>query len=139
MKQMRKEQKENKDRLGYDRRCRYLTAAQRAEREAAGLTPVVRFAAPLEGTTTFHDAIRGDITYANEQITDQVLLKSDGLPTYHLANVVDDHLMQITHIMRADEWINTARYTSTCTKRSAGSNLFWRICPWCLVPAARAN
>lgn len=108
LKQMRKEQKENKDRLGYDRRCRYLTAAQRAEREAAGLTPVVRFAAPLEGTTTFHDAIRGDITYANEQITDQVLLKSDGLPTYHLANVVDDHLMQITHIMRADEWINTA-------------------------------
>lgn len=108
LKQMRKEQKENKDRLGYDRRCRHLTAEQRGAKEAAGLTPVVRFAAPLEGTTTFHDAIRGDITYNNEQITDQVLLKSDGLPTYHLANVVDDHFMEITHIMRADEWINTA-------------------------------
>jgi glutamyl-tRNA synthetase len=108
LKQMRKDQKANNDRLGYDRRCRHLTPTQRMERNAAGLASVVRFAAPLTGETTFHDAIRGDITYNNEQITDQVLLKSDGLPTYHLANVVDDHFMQITHIMRADEWLNTA-------------------------------
>jgi glutamyl-tRNA synthetase len=69
---------------------------------------VVRFKAPLAGQTVITDAIRGDITFANEQIADAVLLKSDGLPTYHLANVVDDHDMQITHILRADEWISTA-------------------------------
>lgn len=105
---MRKAQMAAKESLGYDRRCRYLTPEQREEKEAAGLKPVIRFKAPLEGETIVPDLIRGDITYKNSQITDSVLLKSDGLPTYHLANVVDDHFMQISHIMRADEWINTA-------------------------------
>jgi glutamyl-tRNA synthetase len=63
---------------------------------------------PLEGQTTFHDLIRGNITVDNSTQDDLVLLKSDGYPTYHLANVVDDHLMEITHIMRAEEWISTA-------------------------------
>lgn len=93
---------------GYDRRCRNLTAVERAEREAQGLGSVIRFKMPLDGETTILDQIRGPITYNNTQIEDAVLLKSDGLPTYHLANVVDDHFMEITHIMRADEWINTA-------------------------------
>ncbi|MEW5987353.1 MAG: glutamate--tRNA ligase [Chloroflexota bacterium] len=93
---------------GYDRRCRALTPEQVAEKEAAGLEYVIRFKMPIEGVTVVPDAIRGDITFDNSQITDFVLLKSNGLPTYHLAHVVDDHFMAITHIMRADEWINTA-------------------------------
>jgi glutamyl-tRNA synthetase len=94
--------------VGYDRRCRTLTPAEVAAREAEGRHYVIRFMAPLDGETTIHDAIRGPITFNNEQIGDMVMLKSDGLPTYHLANVVDDHLMGITHILRADEWISTA-------------------------------
>ncbi|MFN2137710.1 MAG: glutamate--tRNA ligase, partial [Candidatus Promineifilaceae bacterium] len=82
--QMREEQLANKQPLGYDRRCRILTAEQRAEKEAAGLVPVIRFKMPLEGETVVHDLIRGDITVQNSQIQDPVLLKSDGLPTYHL-------------------------------------------------------
>jgi glutamyl-tRNA synthetase len=92
----------------YDRRCRALSAADVAAREAAGLPYVVRFKAPTEGATVIPDVIRGDITVPNAQIADAVLLKSDGLPTYHLANVVDDHFMAISHILRADEWISSA-------------------------------
>jgi len=91
--------------LGYDRHCRYLTAKQRDEYEAQGIAPVVRLKVPLEGQTSFHDMLHGDITVDNASLDDLVLLKSDGYPTYHLGNVVDDTLMQITHIMRADEWL----------------------------------
>lgn len=91
--------------LGYDRRCRYLTARERAEYEAQGIVPVVRLKVPLEGQTSFHDVLHGDTTVDNARLDDLVLLKSDGYPTYHLANVVDDHLMEISHIMRADEWL----------------------------------
>lgn len=108
LEEMRKEQTAQKVMLGYNGRCRHLTPDQVAAKEAAGLDYVIRFKMPREGETIIQDAIRGDITYQNNQIIDSVLLKSDGLPTYHLANVVDDHFMQITHIMRADEWINTA-------------------------------
>jgi glutamyl-tRNA synthetase len=91
--------------LGYDRHCRYLTAKERAEYEAQGIVPVVRLKVPLEGQTSFHDVLHGDITVDNARLDDLVLLKSDGYPTYHLANVVDDTLMEISHIMRADEWL----------------------------------
>lgn len=104
---LRQEQREAKDDVGYDRHCRYLTAAQRAEYEAQGITPVIRLAVPLEGQTTFHDLLYGDITVENSALNDLVLLKSDGYPTYHLANVVDDHLMAISHIMRGDEWLSS--------------------------------
>jgi glutamyl-tRNA synthetase len=104
---MREAQRESGQR-GYDGLCRTLTPDVVAANQAAGVPYVVRFRSPVVGETTFHDAIRGDITFANEQIDDTVLLKSDGFPTYHLANVVDDHFMEITHILRADEWINTA-------------------------------
>jgi glutamyl-tRNA synthetase len=106
--EMRRKQRRRGDMLGYDRRCRYLAESQRAEYEAARLRSVVRLAMPTEGTTSFVDLIRGEITVENETQDDLVLLKSDGLPTYHLANVVDDHFMEISHIMRADEWIPTA-------------------------------
>lgn len=106
--EMRAKQKAAKQQIGYDRRCRYLTPEQSAIKEAEGLSYVIRFSMPLEGATVIPDVIRGDITVQNNQLQDSVLLKSDGLPTYHLANVVDDHFMQISHILRADEWISTA-------------------------------
>jgi glutamyl-tRNA synthetase len=92
---------------GYDRHCRFLTDAERAEFAAQGLQPVVRLAVPLEGTVSYHDVIHGQVTFQNAGIDDQVLLKSDGFPTYHLAVVVDDHLMEINPIIRADEWVSS--------------------------------
>jgi len=95
--------------LGYDRHCRGLDPAAAAARVAAGEKAVIRLKIPLEGTTKFHDALLGDIEWKNEDVSpDPILLKSDGFPTYHLANVVDDHLMRITHITRAQEWIPSA-------------------------------
>jgi glutamyl-tRNA synthetase len=105
--EMRAEQEARGEPTRYDRRCRWLTRQERAEREAQGLPRVVRLAVPLEGSTTLRDFIHGDITIPNETVDDQVLLKSDGFPTYHLAVVVDDHLMEITHVMRGDEWISS--------------------------------
>lgn len=93
----------------YDRRHRWLTPEQRAALAAEGRSYVVRFAVPLEGTTTVQDAVRGDVVVENQRIpVDPVLLKSDGMPTYHLAVVVDDHLMEITHILRGEEWLPSA-------------------------------
>lgn len=106
--QMRQEQRSRRESLGYDRHCRYLSAEQRARFEATTDSFVIRLAMPTEGTTSFEDLIRGEITVENHTQDDLILLKSDGLPTYHLANVVDDHFMAISHIMRADEWIPTA-------------------------------
>ena len=102
---VREQQREQRQDVGYDRHCRNLTAAQRAEYEAQGNTHVIRLRVPLEGQTSFHDVLFGTITVENESLDDLVLLKSDGFPTYHLANVVDDHLMEISHIMRGDEWL----------------------------------
>lgn len=102
---IREEQARRKQQAGYDRHCRYLTAKERAEYEAQGIPPVVRLAVPLEGKTSFYDMIRGETVVDNSTLDDLVLLKSDGFPTYHLANVVDDHLMQISHVLRADEWL----------------------------------
>ncbi len=104
---LREVQRANKEQIGYDRRCRTLTAAERAEAEAQGIVPVVRLRTPLEGQITFHDVVYGTITVENQTLEDLVLLKSDGFPTYHLAVVVDDHLMEISHILRGDEWLPT--------------------------------
>lgn len=92
----------------YDRRDRNLTAAQVAAYEAEGRPYAIRFKAPLEGETVVPDLIRGTVTFQNKLLVDQVLLKSDGMPTYHLAMVVDDHLMKITHILRGEEWLPSA-------------------------------
>jgi len=102
---LREQQRQDKKDIGYDRHCRTLTAAQRAALQAEGAVPVVRLAVPLEGETSFRDLLYGTITVDNRTLDDLVLLKSDGFPTYHLANVVDDHHMEISHIMRADEWL----------------------------------
>lgn len=91
----------------YDRHCRDLSSTEQARLEAEGSAGVIRFRVPLQGETTFHDLIRGNITFGNSELDDLVLLKSDGYPTYHLANIVDDHLMKISHVMRADEWLSS--------------------------------
>jgi len=90
---------------GYDRLCRGLSDEERARHDAEGTSYVVRFAIPLDGETSFHDAVRGTITYQNRELDDHVIIKADGFPTYQLANVVDDHLMEITHVVRSEEWI----------------------------------
>jgi glutamyl-tRNA synthetase len=107
LEKVREEQKAKKSSTqGYDRHCSHLTKDEIAEYEKQGIKPVIRLRVPTEGKTTFHDVLMGDITRKNKDISpDPILLKSDGFPTYHLANVVDDHLMGITHIMRAQEWI----------------------------------
>jgi glutamyl-tRNA synthetase len=105
LEQMRKEQQARGEQTRYDYHCRYLTPEQRAEYEKTGTPKVIRLAVPREGKTTLHDFIHGDLTIANKDVDDQVLLKADGFPTYHLAVVVDDHLMKISHVMRGDDWI----------------------------------
>jgi len=104
---MRQEQMKRKQPPGYDRHCRSMTAKECAEKEESGITPVVRFKSPLEGQTCFDDLLRGQIVFENSTLDDFVLLKSDGYPTYHLANIVDDHFMEISHILRADEWLSS--------------------------------
>lgn len=104
---VREEQMKKKQPPGYDRHCRNLTRSQRAEFESRGIVPVVRLKTPLEGETAFHDLLRGDIVFQNSTLDDFVLLKSDGYPTYHLANIVDDHFMEISHVLRADEWLSS--------------------------------
>ncbi len=107
LEEMRAEQVRRKQPPGYDRRCRELNQQERAKKEAEGITPVVRFKAPLEGQTRFNDLIWGDVVFENSTLDDFIMLKSDGYPTYHLANVVDDHLMEISHIIRAEEWLSS--------------------------------
>ena len=105
--QMRAEQSKRKEPPRYDRTCRDLTPEQRAEKGQEGITPVVRFKIPLEGKTSFNDVVYGKVEFENALLDDFVILKSDGFPTYHLANVVDDHMMQISHVIRADEWLSS--------------------------------
>ena len=105
LEEMRAEQQEESQTTGYDRRCRDLSAGECRDHEAQGIVPVVRFKMPLSGTTTVHDLIRGEVTWQNQLLDDLIVVKSDGYPTYHLANVVDDHLMEISHVLRAEEWL----------------------------------
>jgi glutamyl-tRNA synthetase len=99
--QVREEQKARKEQTRYDRRCRFKQPGEVDPNKPH----VVRIAVPLEGKTTVHDLIRGAITVDYSQLDDFVILKSDGFPTYHLAAMVDDHDMQITHVLRGDEWL----------------------------------
>ncbi|MSQ84481.1 MAG: glutamate--tRNA ligase [Myxococcales bacterium] len=105
--QVRADQRSRKETARYDGFCRNLSAEQIQQQCDLGQAHVIRLKMPTEGDTVVPDALRGAVVYDNRQIDDQVLLKSDGLPTYHLANVVDDHLMGITHVIRAEEWLNS--------------------------------
>ena len=102
---LRKAQARNKQRQGYDGRCRFLSDAERREQERSGATSVLRFAMPQSGVTSVDDAIRGHVEWQNDLTDDFVLVKTDGFPTYHMAVVVDDHAMQISHVLRAEEWL----------------------------------
>jgi glutamyl-tRNA synthetase len=93
---------------GYDGHCLTLSEKEITESERAGIPSVVRMKVPREGSVTIDDLLRGPIVFEWRTVDMQVLMKSDGWPTYHLANVVDDHLMEITHVMRGEEWISSA-------------------------------
>jgi len=105
--EVRAEQIANKQTAGYDGHCLSLSDDEVADKLAANTPHVVRMRVPEEGECVFQDRLRGEIRIAWQQIDMQVLMKSDNLPTYHFANVVDDHLMQITHVIRGEEWINS--------------------------------
>lgn len=105
LEKLRERQKAMGKAPGYDGHCRSLTPEEVQAKLAAGEPYVVRLKMPYEGETIIKDRLRGDIVFENNKIDDQVLLKADGFPTYHLANVVDDHLMEVTHVIRAEEWI----------------------------------
>jgi glutamyl-tRNA synthetase len=103
LQQLRQAQEGAKEQVGYDRHCREISAE--AQAEMAGMKRVVRFKTPLAGKTIVKDLLRGDLEFENNVLEDLVLIKSDGYPTYHFANVVDDHLMKATHVLRGDEWL----------------------------------
>ncbi|HEY2901779.1 MAG TPA: glutamate--tRNA ligase [Polyangia bacterium] len=118
--------------VGYDGLCRVLPRAEGDARVAAGEPFVVRMAMPRTGETVFVDRLRGEVKFENTQIDDQILLKTDGFPTYHLANVVDDHLMEITHVIRAEEWLSsTPKHVQLY--RAFG----WRAPEWVHMPLLR--
>ena len=104
---MRAENRDKKVFPGYDRRCREIPAEESTSRADADETFVVRMKIPVDGDCVMHDLLRGEIKKDWASVDDQVILKSDGFPTYHLANVVDDHLMEISHVIRGEEWINS--------------------------------
>lgn len=106
------EEEEVKEITKYDKHCLSLSKEEVEEKLAAGLPYVIRQNIPASGSTTFHDVIFGDITVDNEELDDMILIKSDGFPTYNFANVVDDHLMMITHVVRGNEYLSsTPKYT----------------------------
>jgi len=123
--QVRKQQRADKQMVMYDRHCRDIPSDAISPDEPH----VVRLKAPLKGQTVVHDVIKGDVVFDNEGIDDQVLLKSDGFPTYHLAVVVDDHYMKITHIVRGDDWI-----PSTPKRILIYEAMGWDIPTYCHVP-----
>ena len=122
---LRKSQQKAKQPPGYDRRCRDLQLS-------AGEPHVVRLAMPDDGDTIVNDYLRGDVAFRNSLLDDHVLLKRDGFPTYHLASVVDDHHMEITHVIRGEEWLSSApRHVQTYAA------LGWREPAWVHIPIIR--
>jgi len=105
--EMRASQEKNHEPPMYDGHCKSISKEEVETRLKSGEKYVIRLNVPETGTVTFHDLIRGDITFENKLIDDQVLVKSDGFPTYHLGVVVDDHIMGISHVIRGEEWISS--------------------------------
>ncbi len=107
LEKMRQEQQKRKETPRYDGTCRQLSPDEAARKVAGGEKHVIRFKMPESGSTTSHDFLRGDITVENTNIGDYVIVTSSGGPTYHLAAMVDDHLMEISHVIRGSEWLST--------------------------------
>jgi len=106
------DEEEVKEITKYDKHCLHLSKEEVAKNLSAGIAYVIRQNNPVDGSTTFHDVIFGDITVDNEELDDMVLIKSDGYPTYNFANVVDDYMMKITHVVRGNEYLSsTPKYT----------------------------
>jgi glutamyl-tRNA synthetase len=106
------DEEEVKEITKYDKHCLHLSKEEIEANLAAGIPHVIRQNNPTEGSTTFHDVIFGDITVSNEELDDMVLIKSDGYPTYNFANVIDDHMMKISHVVRGNEYLSsTPKYT----------------------------
>jgi nondiscriminating glutamyl-tRNA synthetase len=105
LEKIRRKQEANKQQPKYDGFCRQLSPSEVKKKLAEGLPFVIRLKMPQEGETTFHDLIHANVSVQNELSDDQILIKSDGFPTYHLANVIDDHQMQISHVIRGEEWL----------------------------------
>jgi glutamyl-tRNA synthetase len=136
---VRRELQREKQPLLYDGTCRRLAPAAAAARAAAGERHVIRFMTPREGTTTVHDRLRGAITVENRNVDDYILVKSDGLALYHLAAMVDDHLMGITHVLRGEEWLSTLPLHALILRA-----LGWEEPAWChlslfLKPAGKGK
>src|SRR3712207_5442880 len=104
---LRTDCEEKKEQFRYDKHCVNLSKEEVEENLKNGVPYVIRQNNPIEGTTTFHDEIYGDITFDNSELDDMILIKSDGLPTYNFANVIDDHLMEITHVVRGNEYLSS--------------------------------
>ena len=107
LEEMRKAQEKMRISPKYDRRGLTLTAAEVATKLEGGVPAVIRMKVPDAEAVVFDDIVRGRVEFASDRLDDQVLLKSDGYPTYHLANVVDDHLMEVTHVIRGEEWLSS--------------------------------
>jgi glutamyl-tRNA synthetase len=107
LEEMRAEQQKQGYVSGYDGRCRNIDPEVARKRAAAGESYVIRLKTPEEGEVSFYDVVRDKVTFGWDMVDDQVLIKSDGFPTYHLANVVDDHLMAISHVIRGEEWLSS--------------------------------
>ena len=124
----RKQQMATKLPPRYSGTCRALSVAQIEENLAVQKPFVIRMKVPAEGSTSFTDELRGEITFDHFNVDDQVLMKSDGFPTYHLANVVDDHLMHITDVIRAEEWISsTPKHVLLYQAFGWGLPRFWHM------------
>ena len=109
LERVKKEQSEKKEMsIGYDRYCRNISGDEKNKLKEKNPNPVIRLKVPLGGKTEFEDILFGKMEVENSTLQDFILLKSDGFPTYHLANIIDDHLMEITHVLRAQEWIPSA-------------------------------
>ncbi len=117
---------------GYNRRYRDYPAAEAEQRAGAGEPHVVRLKLPLEGKTIVHDLLRGPIEFENPALDDKVILKADGYPTYHLAAMVDDHLMGVSHVIRAEEWISSTPFHILILQAFG-----WPEPVWCHTPLLR--
>ncbi len=105
LERLRKAQQQKQQRVGYDNHCRGLSEEEVQAKLDSGARYVIRQKTPLDGAVTIEDLIRGPVSFTCHELDDQIIMKSDGYPTYHLANVVDDHLMGVTHVIRGEEWL----------------------------------
>lgn len=136
---VRQEQQKNKQQTGYDGLCKQLSQQEAKEKIASGLPYVIRFNMPKEGKTVVNDLLRGQITIENRTLDDSVLIKSDGLPTYHFAAMVDDHLMEISHVFRGSEWLGSLPLHSRVIKAFGWDEPIWLHLSVFLKPSGKGK